>query len=184
MISPLTDLHISFISKARLGLEMTIQILQPQSTLRDRLLDGEKLNYPPVVPSSAVAARLHALRARAKENKNRISALLRRGGLESTLSHDQSNSEEPMTQEEEAELQELENEYGLVSSDGTEELKAEDHRVSGTFDSLGSSSLTSPHQPKRRWFWWWRWHLGTACLLEPKPANLPPVPSVPSSAGR
>ncbi|KAG0141526.1 hypothetical protein CROQUDRAFT_68206 [Cronartium quercuum f. sp. fusiforme G11] len=123
---------------ARLGLDMTIQILQPNSSLREKLLDGERLNYPPVTPSSAVAARLQALRARAKANKQRISALLQRGNSDTEPQH----GNEGMSKEEEAELKELETEYGLVSESSHE-----------------SSSVDTPPS-MRRWFWWWRWHLG------------------------
>lgn len=134
---------------ARLGLEMTIQILQPNSTLRDRLLNGEKLNYPPITPSSAVAARLHALRNRAKENKERISALIRTGAGLPIQSH------EDMSKEEEAELKELEHAYGLASEMVDETLTLS--------PSSSSNAASIPHpldHPKRRWFWWCRWRLG------------------------
>ncbi|KAH9819484.1 PRELI-like family-domain-containing protein [Melampsora americana] len=134
---------------ARLGLEMTIQILQPNSTLRDRLLNGEKLNYPPITPSSAVAARLHALRQRAKENKERISALIRTGAGLPMQSH------EVMSKEEEAELKELEHAYGLAS-----EMVDETLTYTSTSNLDSGKMSYSTNQPKRRWFWWCRWRLG------------------------
>ncbi|EGG00596.1 uncharacterized protein MELLADRAFT_111705 [Melampsora larici-populina 98AG31] len=145
---------------ARLGLEMTIQILQPNSSLRDRLLNGEKLNYPAITPSSAVAARLHALRNRAKENKERISALIRTGAGLPIQSHD------AMSKEEEAELKELEHAYGLASEVVDETL------TNSATPSLNPGSIPHPlDPPRRRWFWWCRWRLGGSDEKSVEPAD-------------
>ncbi|KAI8453498.1 PRELI-like family-domain-containing protein [Phakopsora pachyrhizi] len=129
---------------SRHGLEMTILILQPSSPLRQRLLKGEKINYPPAMP---LRARLHELRRKAEKKRQLLSEIFlggTRAKPEVSLNPDLTESvEDSLSAEEEAELMQLEEEFNLESPENLKPIET----LTSSRKSCGS-----------RWFWWWRWH--------------------------
>ncbi|PLW11831.1 hypothetical protein PCANC_05981 [Puccinia coronata f. sp. avenae] len=145
---------------SRHGLELIIKLLRPSSALREPLLNAEPINYPPsLAPASPLKSRLRELRLRAQEKQRLISEMLRPGHRKDSTAaeHDadeyDDHEDDSLTAAEEAELDQLENEFSLDSS----AARQPESRLASTSSAQ-----------QRRWFWWWRWHLGSEVPSENK----------------